>query len=608
VEYLEGRVTPANISWTGLGDGLQWSDPRNWSSRTQLPGPNDDVTIGAYLTVIQHSSGSDTIHSLNSNTPIVLSGGSLDLVSDSLINTALVITGGQLINQGNLGISGLNQSGGTITGDGPETILYQWSWSGGVETGNGHTVLQGTAYLSSSSSGAPSVDRILDNFGVATLISGSSLDFTNDGVWNNQNGRSFVLQQGASFTGTGQFNNLGQLQVTGSARSGVEFDNTDAGGVDVVSGTFTLTTGQNYGTFQIESGATVAFDNAGNYPYNLTDGANIIGNGTLQLSAANQLNLSGNVYIQNLSVTGGFMILADQSSLIVANLTLAGGTITGTGEVDVTTTTTWTSGTLAGNGVVYLQGTAHLSGGALSVLDQRTVNNIGNTTISDDGITFAESAVFNNQYGYNLTFANGGSIGLADSSGAVLNNLGSLSITDASTIGCDVTSNGTVAIRAGQSLEIGGTWIQYDGLITVDGTLTVDNTLNMQHLVQGNGIINGNVINAGELAPGGNSPGRLTINGDYTQLPGGKLDIQLNGPSQGDQYAQLVINGNATLAGALNILRQPDYVPAPGIAFQVMTFHSHRGDFQFYVNLDLGNGRYLDHHFSSDGTSLILQS
>jgi hypothetical protein len=611
VECLEGRVTPANVSWTGAGDGLNWSDPRNWSTQTRLPGAGDDVTIIPFSTVILHASGSDTVHSLRSDTPILLSGGALDLASNSQINNALVMTGGQLVNEGDLGVQGLNQSGGTLTGNGSVTVLYQWYWSGGLETGDGHTVLQGTAYLSNAdSSNPPSLSRIVDNFGVATLLAGSSLAFTSDGIWNNLTGRSFIIEQGANFTGAGQFNNLGLFQVTGTAgaRSGVEFDNTDTGGVEVNGGTLTLTTGLNYGTFQISAGAAVAFDNSSTFGYDMQDGANCIGSGTLQIGNSSQVNLSGSVYFQNLSLTSGSLVLANQTSLIVANLTLAGGTVTGTGALGVSTTLNWTSGTLGGTGTVSLQGTANLSGGALSVLDRRTLNNTGTATVANNGITLANNAVFTNQFGYTLNLVNGGSLALADSSAAVLTNLGQLTLTGASTIGFNVNNYGTVVIGTGQSLEVGGTYTQLDGLTTVDGTFTVDNTLALQaNLLRGNGVINGDVVNSGELDPGGDAPGTLTINGNFTQLFAGKLDIQLLGPSQGNQYAQLIINGTASLGGTLNLVRQ-GYVPDPGLAFDVLTCYSHTADFQLYLNLDLGGGRFLDHHFSSDGTTLILQS
>src|SRR5207253_6719188 len=71
------------------------------------------------------------------------------------------------------------------------------------------------------------------------------------------------------------------------------------------------------------------------------------------------------------------------------------------------------------------------------------------------------------------------------------------------------------------------------------GTLTV------------NGGTNFSVTNSGTVAPG-LSPGILTISGNYTQNAGGSLNIEIGGLTVGTQYDQLVVTGNATLAGTLN--------------------------------------------------------
>jgi hypothetical protein len=46
LEELERRHLLAAVSWTGMGDQVNWTDPNNWSSPA-LPGLGDDVTINA---------------------------------------------------------------------------------------------------------------------------------------------------------------------------------------------------------------------------------------------------------------------------------------------------------------------------------------------------------------------------------------------------------------------------------------------------------------------------------------------------------------------------------------------------------------------------------
>lgn len=64
------------------------------------------------------------------------------------------------------------------------------------------------------------------------------------------------------------------------------------------------------------------------------------------------------------------------------------------------------------------------------------------------------------------------------------------------------------------------------------------------------GLINGNVTNNGTVNPG-NSPGTLSINGDFTQTSSGTLQIEIASSSVFDR---LVVSGNAALAGTLQAL------------------------------------------------------
>jgi hypothetical protein len=86
---------------------------------------------------------------------------------------------------------------------------------------------------------------------------------------------------------------------------------------------------------------------------------------------------------------------------------------------------------------------------------------------------------------------------------------------------------------------------------------TGDVTINAQGILGGSPTIQGAVTNHGRVAPG-NSPGIITVNGDYTQSSNGTLEIEVasfTGPGwvPGTDHDQLQVTGRATLAGRLEI-------------------------------------------------------
>lgn len=84
----------------------------------------------------------------------------------------------------------------------------------------------------------------------------------------------------------------------------------------------------------------------------------------------------------------------------------------------------------------------------------------------------------------------------------------------------------------------------------------------------------------GTLAPG-SSPGMTTIYGNYTMGAAGALEIEINGLDQGDQglvgdaedgigYDFVMVDGDASLAGSLNVLFLDGFYPVLGTHFDVL--------------------------------------
>ncbi len=223
-----------------------------------------------------------------------------------------------------------------------------------------------------------------------------------------------------------------------------------------------------------------------------------------------------------------------------------------------------------------------------------------------------------------LNFANGSSL-------EVFNNLTVTSGNIAVDSGAATLSGGTIIVPGDFNLtgpgmliadtsfdiagaaNIYGTFLVNDtfdiaGAANIYGTLLVNDTFSapggltvfQNALLGGGGTINGNVVNSGVVSPG-NSPGVLTINGNFTQTAEGTLLIELASTSIFDQ---LVVNGNASLAGTLQIESFGGFVPQFGQQFDFLLANSITGEFDTIAvpNPEIFRGRIL----TDDGVSTLL--
>jgi len=84
--------------------------------------------------------------------------------------------------------------------------------------------------------------------------------------------------------------------------------------------------------------------------------------------------------------------------------------------------------------------------------------------------------------------------------------------------------------------------------------------------LSGNGTFHGDLVNATRVTPG-NSPGTLTVIGDYTQLGSGRLVIEL---ASGAHDLLRVVDGAANLAGILQVNLLGGYLPDIGSVFDIV--------------------------------------
>ena len=148
---------------------------------------------------------------------------------------------------------------------------------------------------------------------------------------------------------------------------------------------------------------------------------------------------------------------------------------------------------------------------------------------------------------------------------------------------------GTLTLT-GANLYTGGTTVNGGSLI-VDGSLVSPTTsVNPGGLLGGHGFIGGNLVNGGTVSPG-NSPGTLTVHGNFTQSAGGTLRIEVAGLAA-SEHDLLAIHGAAHLAGTVRVVR-------------LGGFKLHVGDEVTFLTAAGGvNGTFASKHndFASTGT------
>jgi hypothetical protein len=88
----------------------------------------------------------------------------------------------------------------------------------------------------------------------------------------------------------------------------------------------------------------------------------------------------------------------------------------------------------------------------------------------------------------------------------------------------------------------------------------------------------------------------------FSQDGSGTLSLDIASSSS---FGRVVVTGQATLAGTLDINLTGGFDPAVGETFTVMTFGSRSGDFTAITGLDIGGGKVLQPTF--DGTTLVLE-
>ena len=206
-----------------------------------------------------------------------------------------------------------------------------------------------------------------------------------------------------------------------------------------------------------------------------------------------------------------------------------------------------------------------LSGGSYDLGAELRVPGADVSTIAADLVLRPGGAIIDDSTRANAlsgspTIASGGALTLLDGRDLTLDAL---------------TNGGGVSVGADSLLTVTGTYTQQGaGSIDLAGPTAgfVANAITLADgTLGGTGTITGDVnVTGGTLAPG-HSPGALTIDGNLTLDPTSTLRMEIEGPTAGTEYDQLVVTGDATLDGTVQTVTPDTYSPVVGQPFQLVT-------------------------------------
>jgi len=596
VRAAAGSVVFHADSFTGPDDELStvfgYNSGVSSGASFVLQAASNDEGVGIGLANFEISGNGDTSNGY--------SGAIHNAVGDNTVKTITLAADAKIFSANNsiLSIQNINSNAGSFnlnlytdsSGTIPTNLTLPVTFAAGViysgaidssvgvvtKNGGGFLILNGDSSALSSAN-----PNIVLNSGVTFVLSANGLRGTN-GITRVNAGASLIMNSTDAVIGTVQLETSPGFGLTPdrlfTLRS-LTFNSDSNSNADIVllgAGPATIgkfqasTTATSAGTISATSGAGVNFYvDAGRLNVSgdiaSTVGAiNKYGVGTTlgissDIETTSNLNvvegtlaLSGTAANLNVSVSSGATLQINANNVFynsvsggdtVVDVASGGNLILGT-----TGTVTDTIYNLTGSGTIQL-----LNASVLNVLKGNFAGGVNSTgeLIKDqeDGEASTLLLTSDSTYQGGTTVREG-----------VLNvaNTGSL------------TSNATV--QNGGILVVNGR-IKSDSDLSIGGNVTVQNGGELK----GSGSIAGNVNNSGDVGPG-NSPGILTVSGDYT-ASAGWLNLELadhNGVA-GTSYDQLRVGGEIDVANAmsanystLNFVDYDGFASVRGDVFQVI--------------------------------------
>ena len=526
---------------------------------------NGDATINGSGTIVLSNSNNNRIYSQSGSGTLTLGVGQTLRGAGQLgVNQLNVVNQGTVVAEGSVGLNlhvgTFNNAGGAIeVRDGSLARFTGGTFSGGVLRGALTGELAGSTNATLNGVNIEGVLGLRNGEGVG--ISGVS---ANSGTLK-LNGNNFLTD--LRLNGDATINGSGTILLSNSNNNRIY---SQSG-----SGTLTLGVGQ-------------TLRGAGQLGVNQL---NVVNQGTVVAEGSVGLNL----HVGTFNNAGGAIEVRDGSLARFTGGTFSGGVLRGalTGELAGSTNATLNGVNIEGvlglrngegvgiSGVSANSGTLKLNGN--NFLTDLRLN--GDATINGSGTILLSNSNNNRIYGdsnaYRLTIGAGQTLRGAGQLGVnqlKITNNGSIiadqsvALTINPTASDPLTNRGTVEVATGSQMTLSGSNLLQDGVAArtvVNGTLTTPLVDLGAGSLSGTGTIIGAVSNSGGAVAPGASPGRLTIQGNYTQGAAGSFDVEINGLGQGVEHDWLAITGTASLAGSLRL--NFGYTPTLGSTFVILT-------------------------------------
>ncbi|WP_238258609.1 beta strand repeat-containing protein [Methylobacterium gnaphalii] len=586
-----GRVTFANVAGTGaalntnfsetigsLSGGNTSSSVAIASGRTLTVGADNTAdanyagaVTGGLLTKVgtgtQTLSGTSNYSGATTISGGTLRGGATDSFS---ANSAFAVNSGTFLDLGGFGETIGSLSGaGTLTNSGTTAATLTAGGNGAsttfsgviqnganpaattglTKTGTGMLMLSGA----NTYTGVTTISDGTLRAGAANVISTASAVQVNGGTFDLNNNNQSI----GSLSG-----NAGTTVALGSATLTTGSDNTSTGSFGVITGTGGLTkTGT--GIFEIRGANT--------YTGTTTVNAGTLRNGPGGSFASTNFVINGGSLIFNTATTAPATSAVTQTggqftvgtSLEIGSLNGGGGGVLLSAGATLTTGRNGTADTYSGN--IGIDGNGALTKAGVGTFTLTGANTyVEATTISGGTLRIGDGTAAGNN----------GRIG-QNAGGTVFSNVattgGTLAFarTNAYTYGGIISGSGIVNQVGSGVTTLTGASTGFSGMANVDaGTLSINGTLgngaaivdvNSGGTLHGSGTIAGSVVVAnGGTVSAGNSPGTLTVGGDYTLNAGSTSLFELGAPGVvgGANNDLIRVGGNLSVSNASTLALQ----------------------------------------------------